>query len=193
VPRDVAVEIPTAAAREHYCSLRCAAIAESDGSGAKPATLGPLPPLPQRLVVAVDGSGPSLRAVELATSLARATSGHVTLLLAIDPAPLRLLPLDAGIAGGTRLGLELDQIEAKLRKDAEVQLDRCIRICRDAGVAHASRIEVKAPMRAIADAAPHADLVVMGSRGLGAFAGAALGSLSHRVIGAVKCPVLVVH
>jgi nucleotide-binding universal stress UspA family protein len=33
----------------------------------------------------------------------------------------------------------------------------------------------------------------MGSRGLGAFSGAALGSLSHRVIGETDKPVLVVH
>jgi nucleotide-binding universal stress UspA family protein len=192
VPRAVAVEIPIGDAREPYCSLRCATLAESERAPAKTAP-APLPPVPQRLLVAVDGSGPSLRAVELATSLAQATGGRITLLLALDPAPLRLLPLDSGFAGATRLGLEIEQIEARLRKDAEAQLERCARICREAGVEHTSRVEMKSPLRAIADAADHADLVVMGSRGLGAFSGAALGSLSHRVIGEVSRPVLVVH
>ena len=52
---------------------------------------------------------------------------------------------------------------------------------------------MKPPVRAIADAAENADLVVVGSRGLGSFSGAALGSLSHRVIGETPKPVLVVH
>jgi nucleotide-binding universal stress UspA family protein len=194
VPRAVAVETPAGGAREHYCSLRCAAMGESQAAPqAAPAAPAPLPPVPRRLLVAVDGSGPSLRAVELATSLARACGGRITILHAIDPAPLRLLPLDDGFGGATRLGLDVEQIEARMRRDAEMQLQRCARICRDAQVEYACRIEAKPAVRAIAEAADEADLVVVGSRGLGAFSGAALGSLSHRVIGEVSRPVLVVH
>jgi nucleotide-binding universal stress UspA family protein len=80
-----------------------------------------------------------------------------------------------------------------LREDAEAQVERCRRVCEAAGVPVATRIELEAPARAIARAADDADLVVMGSRGLGALSGAALGSLSHRVIGATRKPVLVVH
>ena len=45
---------------------------------------------------------------------------------------------------------------------------------------------------AILDAAEGADLVVVGSRGLGGFKGMALGSVSHHVAYRATCPVVVV-
>jgi nucleotide-binding universal stress UspA family protein len=47
--------------------------------------------------------------------------------------------------------------------------------------------------QAIVEAAKNADLVVRGSRGRGALSGLVLGSLSHRVLGGMQTPVLVVH
>lgn len=191
VPATAAVEIPTGDGAERFCSLRCAGSVE-----AGPARSAPLPPLPEpprRILVAVDGSGPSLRATELAVVLARATQGRITLLHAIDSSPLRLLPFGDPLEGATRLGLDPAGLEAGLRRDAEAQLARCQRVCEQAGVAHASRIELASPARAIAEAAQEADLVVMGSRGLGALSGLALGSLSHRVLGETRTPLLVVH
>ena len=60
-------------------------------------------------------------------------------------------------------------------------------------VAQQARVEVAVPVRAVADAADEADLVVIGSRGLGALSGVALGSVSHRLLGETRKPVLVVH
>lgn len=48
------------------------------------------------------------------------------------------------------------------------------------------------PARVVLDAAGDADLVVMGSRGLGAFAGMLLGSAAHQVVLHAPCPVVVV-
>lgn len=45
---------------------------------------------------------------------------------------------------------------------------------------------------AILDAAENADLVVVGSRGLGGFASLALGSVSYQIVHHAKCPVIVV-
>jgi nucleotide-binding universal stress UspA family protein len=196
VPERTAVEFPTATGTERYCSLRCAISVESaeeQAAGPKHVPAAALPAPPREIVVAVDGSGPSVRAVERAASIAKATGGRITLIHAIDPAAIRLLPLDSAFAGGTRLGLDIGQLEENLRKDAIAQLERCGRICEAAGVAYVARVVMEAPPRAVADAAEHADLVVIGSRGLGAFTGAVLGSLSHRVIAETRKPVLVVH
>ena len=92
-----------------------------------------------------------------------------------------------------QLALPPGEVEHGLRKDAEVQLDRCRRVCEAAGVPVAWRIEVEPPLRAIVDAAADADLIVMGSRGRGALSGAALGSLSHRVLGETRKSVVIVH
>ncbi|MEV0232738.1 universal stress protein [Nonomuraea sp. NPDC050786] len=49
------------------------------------------------------------------------------------------------------------------------------------------------PVKALIDAARTADLVVVGSRGLGGFTSAVLGSVSHGVLHHVTCPVAVVR
>jgi len=182
-PPEVCVELPRAGGVERYCSLRCAEVAEVE------AGTPPLPPVlpeaPKRILVAVDGSGPSLRAAELAATLARLSGASVTLLHAVDPRPLRFLP-------GAKSSRDAE-LEQSLREEAEAQLRRCRRACESAGVAVATRVVLAAPLRAIADAAADADLVVLGTRGLGAVSGAAVGSLSHRLLGEVRTPLLVVH
>jgi nucleotide-binding universal stress UspA family protein len=187
VPGEVAVELPAG----RYCSLRCAEEAEAQ-AGAPPPPVA-LPEAPKHLLVAVDGSGPSLRATELAATLAKLAGGRVTLLHAIDPGLLRLLPSERAVSAAARFGLRHEEVERTLREDAEAQLKRCRRVCEAAGVPVAARVELEPPVRAIAEAAADADLVVIGTRGLGAISGAAVGSVSHRLLGETRKPVLVVH
>jgi nucleotide-binding universal stress UspA family protein len=181
VPGEVAVEIPAG----RYCSLRCAEQGESQAG--EPCPPPALPEAPRHVLVAIDGSGPSLRATELAASLARLSGARMTLLHAIDPALLRLLP------GAREAGARGQALEDTLREEAESQLERCVRVCSAAGVPVATVVEVEAPVRAIAEASAGADLIVMGTRGLGASSGTAVGSLAHRVLGETRKPVLVVH
>ena len=190
VPAEVTVEALVGGQTVRFCSLGCAQSAEAEA--ARQAALPPLPEAPRRILVAVDGSGPSLRATELAATLARLSGGRVTLLHAIDPRKLRWLSGVTALADA-QLALPPGEVEHGLRKDAEVQLDRCRRVCEAAGVPVAWRIEVEPPLRAIVDAAADADLIVMGSRGRGALSGAALGSLSHRVLGETRKSVVIVH
>ncbi|MEV1178321.1 universal stress protein, partial [Nonomuraea sp. NPDC049784] len=49
------------------------------------------------------------------------------------------------------------------------------------------------PVKALVEAAQMADVVVVGSRGLGGFASAVLGSVSHGVLHHATCPVAVVR
>jgi len=55
------------------------------------------------------------------------------------------------------------------------------------------RVVFDLPARAIVEAAEHADLLVVGARGLGGFKGLLLGSVSERVLETAPCPVAVVH
>jgi nucleotide-binding universal stress UspA family protein len=187
VPGEVAVELPSG----RFCSLRCAEEAEAEAGAPPPPP--PLPEAPKHLLVAVDGSGPSLRATELAASLAKLAGARVTLLHAIDPGLLRLLPNERARSAAARFGLRAEDVERTLREDAEAQLRRCRRVCEAAGLEVATRVELEPPVRAIAEAAADADLVVLGTRGLGAISGAAVGSVSHRLLGETRKPVLVVH
>ncbi len=188
VPENVAVEIPHASGVEHYCSIRCAESVEAWSD--KPTRTLPQPP--HRILVAVDGSGPSLRATELAASLASVTGASIQLLHAINPR-MRLLQLGAARGAGSALGVDSEKVEEHVRQDAATQLERCREICRLAGVEATTCIEVKPPARAIADEVDKFDLVVMGSRGIDALSNTSPGSLSHRIISEIQKPVLVVH
>jgi nucleotide-binding universal stress UspA family protein len=55
------------------------------------------------------------------------------------------------------------------------------------------RVGLDAPARAVSTAAADADLVVMGSRGLDAASGQAVGSLSQRLLAETRTPLLVIH
>ena len=150
-----------------------------------------LPLLPRRLLVAVDGSGPSVRAVEYATALALATGATMQLLLAIDTAVLRRIPVQSGL--GPSGDAPTTASEALLCADAGLQLERCQRLCERAGVPYTMRIETKPPLEAILEAESKADLLVIGSRGRAALESASVGSLSQRVVAEARIPVLVVH
>jgi nucleotide-binding universal stress UspA family protein len=184
VPESVALRLVHDGVERMFCSAQCADAALGD-------VLPEIPPLPRRILVAVDGSGPSLRAVETAASLALAAGGEVRLLTALDMSWM------SGSALFLRIGAETKQLreeaERLLREGAEVQLDRCRRICERAKVPCSVAIEIRPPLEAILAAAPHADLLVMGSRGRDALGGASLGSLAQRVITSTQTRVLVVH
>ena len=188
-PTESALEVMVGDDVRRFCSARCAE--EVEGGRAVP--LPELPSLPKRILVAVDGSGPSLRAAERAASLARMTDGELLLLTAVDPRALRAFDLLSGTSAAIDLGVRPEEVERMLRQDAEAQLERAQRVCRQAGVKFTTRVELEPALEAIRKAAEEADLVVMGSRGMGAVSGAVLGSLSQRVIAACQTPVLVVH
>jgi nucleotide-binding universal stress UspA family protein len=190
VPAETTIEVPRQGQMLHYCSARCADAEMAVGAAAP---LAALPGPPRRLLVAVDGSGPSIRAVEWAAQLASQSHGEVRLLHAVDSAFLRAFGIGSAEEGAARFGIRASDVVAAIHEDAERHFARCRRICEAAKVVCTSHVEFRPPLDAIVDAAREADLVVMGSRGMGAVSGAVLGSLSQRVMGAVKTPVLVVH
>jgi nucleotide-binding universal stress UspA family protein len=187
VPKDVAVEVMLGEQYQSFCSARCAGAALAEGGGCAPA---PLPSLPRKILVAVDGSGPSLRAAASAAALAATTRGELHLLCAVDSGWTGALRM--AMHGGRQPDLSAE-VERALEEDARAQLDQCRRMCEPAGIPITAQVVFKPAFEAIVEAARDADLVVMGSRGRGALAGFVLGSLSQRLLGGTRTPVLIVH
>ena len=151
-------------------------------------------PSPQgAVVVGIDGSAGSAAALHWATSEAR-----------LRKAPLRLVHAwtfgYAGVAGGGfggDLGLgssddvglsELHRAAERLLEDATAELSPAIE---DIEI---ERLVVEGPAAAVLVGAVSADdLLVVGSRGHGGFAGLLLGSVSQQCAHHAPCPVVIVH
>ena len=136
----------------------------------------------QHIVVGIDGSAASRRALHWAVDHARMSGADLQVIHAWTVPDLGADPLAGMIAAPAEL-------EAQARRELDLVL---------AGVderALPGRIEPtlvrNAPAKALLDAAKGVDLLVVGSRGLGV-GNAALVSVSHRVISEASCPVVVV-
>jgi nucleotide-binding universal stress UspA family protein len=136
-----------------------------------------------RVVVGVDGSDGSARALGWALAEARLRQAQVDVVHAwqppyVVPAPYTGMPLDP------------EPVEKAARELLDRVLDREDLARQPASV---ERIAVRGtPAHAILETALGADLVVLGSRGLGGFAGLILGSVTHHVAHHAGCPLVVV-
>ena len=137
----------------------------------------------KKILVAVDGSEPSMKGARMAADLAQATGS--TMILAYVVVPVAL-PADF-------YGMASVQIEDQLRKDGETFLEQATRTF--PGVNLERKLLSGPAAEALADAAEAmgADLVVVGSRGRGAMARVLLGSVADRLVHICKKPVLVVR
>ena len=133
----------------------------------------------KHIVVGVDGSENNTRALDGAAQLSAETGGDLVLMSVITTVPVR-----GGVAP-----IGADEAERHL-------LDAKARVESFGGkVAHSTvgYPSLRGPAWEIAECARRegADLIVVGTRGHGAWAGAALGSVSQRLLHDPPCPVLV--
>ncbi|MER7367964.1 universal stress protein [Nonomuraea wenchangensis] len=135
------------------------------------------------IVVGVDGSVAARAAVEWAAADALRTREPLRLVHAVDRTPYQIgrfptptLP-DVLLREGRRI---LDEAVALVReRQPQVEVE--------------TREVEGAPALVLREEAEGASGIVVGSRGLGGFAGALLGSVSTHVAGHVRCPVVVVR
>ncbi|GAA3626563.1 universal stress protein [Microlunatus ginsengisoli] len=138
-----------------------------------------------RVVVGVDGSAESEKALRWAHDEARA-HGAELLVVGIRV----MLPVSPSPWGG--FGWNADVVT---NDDTQTVLDSSVRSVLGEGVAGVrTRVVDASPIAAaLIEAAEGADLLVVGSRGHGAFAGMLLGSVSLHAVTHARCPVTVVR
>ena len=134
----------------------------------------------KNILIAADGSDNSLRATQQAADIASLLDGvkvEIVSVIAID----------------VYSDMVYDPIEAHGEAQREIIKDAS-QILTDAGVDHDIVLLHGRPADEIIRYAEESgtDLLVIGSRGLGALREFALGSVSHKVLTHAKCPVLVV-
>jgi nucleotide-binding universal stress UspA family protein len=143
------------------------------------------------IVCGVDGSPDSDAALVVAAGLA----GRLDVRLVLAHVAERVVTPSAHSArfGGVGIGGSLATVEETAQMETGARLLE--QVADAAGVEAADqRVAVGIPAERLADIADdeQAELIVVGSRGRGAFRAAFLGSVSNSLVGIARCPVLIV-
>ena len=145
------------------------------------------------VLVAVDGSEPGGRALDLAGGIAARCGAALTLL------HVQAHPAHGGVPKELEDYARIEHVELTeaemMRQAREELLRRAEARAREAGAETVSTaLEVGDPAGVIAEYAKAnaVDLIVMGRRGLGAIGGLLLGSVSHKVTQLAPCACMTV-
>lgn len=134
-----------------------------------------------RIVVGVDASKESVKALRWALDEARLRSCEVEIVHAFPTPELAALPAVVTLPSDDELTAAamsvIEEVLAEVGGAGDVAIARTVR----AGGAASVLCEV----------AQDADLMVVGARGLGGFRGLLLGSVSHQVVAHSPCPVVI--
>jgi len=159
-----------------------AAHAVSPVAVVRPPAAGDAGHAPLPVVVGVDGSATSLGATQVAAEAARVRGAHLTV---VHVRPTVAAPYGEGVAvpevpDGEPARWAAEELAVLLREQ-HPGVDVDVVVVDDD------------PAHALVTASGDAQLVVVGSRGLGAFPGMLLGSVSQEVVRSAACTVLVAH
>ncbi len=143
----------------------------------------------RRVLIPFDGSAAAMRAVDHVAKLAGAMNGG------LDAVLLSVLP-PAGFADQLLKGKpsEVQALQEPELENARKSMAPASAALAKAGVTSQVHVEIGAPEEVINQYGKtyHCDMVVMGSRGLGAAAGLLLGSVATKTIHTTALPVLLV-
>lgn len=137
------------------------------------------------IVVAMDFSQPSERALGVAIDLARLSGGRIHLVHSYMELPQQLLERNLWIG---------DEVWDRVKREDAERLEKYCQQVKSAGIdvqVHQTKVQ---PSEGIAAEAHQigADLIVMGTRGLSGLKHILLGSVAERTLRAARCPVLTV-
>ncbi len=139
----------------------------------------------KNILVAVDGSDCSKKAVKLAIEIASKMGARITAVNVVVPPYIPPEPYATGSAG----------LELAIRQYGEDVAKEAAKEALQAGLEATWRIETGAPADVLNQtaSATKADMIVVGSRGHGALRRALLGSVSSRLAHLSEVPLLIVH
>jgi len=141
-----------------------------------------------RILVGLDGSDYSLRALDFAIDLAKKYQSQLVLVHVVMRQIYTINPPEAGILAGTAIVRELETEGKTILTQGEEKV-------KAQGLPVEARLRQGVPaeelLRAAAD--EKADLMVLGSRGLSQVRAFLLGSVSDKVSHHAKCPTLIVR
>ena len=129
-----------------------------------------------RVVVGIDGSEPGMRALDWAAAEAGRSGAVLEIQTAYEP----------GYVHVTKE--EIQRCMDHLVEDAAAHVAKVA-----PGVATIGKTREQSPARVLIKASEGADLLVVGSRGLGGFKGLLLGSVSQQCAHHAHCPVTIVR
>jgi nucleotide-binding universal stress UspA family protein len=140
-----------------------------------------------RIVVGVDGSDSSRKALRWAYDEAAHHSASIIAVSTWHPPALPMTPPYGS--------LPPDGYAEQPRQDALDLLERFVSDLdvREPAVAVSTAVEEGNPAEVLIERSKDADLVVVGSRGHGGFKGMLLGSVSQHLVAHAECPVVVVR
>jgi nucleotide-binding universal stress UspA family protein len=136
----------------------------------------------KKILVAIDGSEHSVRALEAGAKLARGEEAELTVATASYVPPLYRVDLG-------------DELEESFRDSAKIILEDARRILERSGSDARTVILEGQPGEAVVGFASEGefDLVVLGRRGLNSTGDKRLGGVSDAVLRKVECSVMLVH
>lgn len=143
---------------------------------------------PNTLLVPIDFSPGSRRALEVAIDLARPVAAKIHLVHAYHVVTVPAVP------AVPTPGLEAQPIEIEARQRASDEIDAWFRDVVESGVEAETHLREGPAVETITEVANEigADHIVVGRRGRSALAEALLGSVSRDVLHRARCPVTVV-
>jgi nucleotide-binding universal stress UspA family protein len=140
-----------------------------------------------KILVPVDGSPASLRALKLAIEQVKAQATNSVLVINVQNLATAGLSEGAGIMSHSWIKREEEREGCEILKEPQT-------ICEQAGISHAIRIECGGIATTIDKVAREEEIdhIVMGTRGLGGIRGLLVGSVATQVLHIVDIPVTLV-
>lgn len=138
-----------------------------------------------KILLPFDNSVPSVNATKYALELAKLCKAHVTIVYCYEEWDSNLSEIPEAL---------INDIRANKKRDAELTLKKAEGIFENQGVEYSIETVAGEPGHVLAHRSKSKmyDLIIMGSHGHSDIAGLFLGSVTHKVLNTIYCPVMVV-